>query len=116
MIEAHGVDHHEPGQVVLVGYVVPMPRNYVERRVREFARPQPAHEFGHHLAPTAILEGRDRHLKVPLLREPLRADGPELRQWETVAVVFAQVAARRLCGNLDPELNSARHDCNLAGS
>ena len=53
-------------------------------------------------------------LEVALLRETLRADRSELRQTKRLAVVLAQVAARRVARELDPEFHAARHDCDFA--
>src|SRR5215510_10406696 len=88
--------------------------DYVQRGVGKLARPQSAHEFRHHLAGAAVLERRYRRFEVALLREALRADGPELRQAENGPVVLAHVPARRILRQIDPELHAARHDGDFA--
>ena len=103
-------------QIVLVGHVVAVPRDHVERRVRQLARPEAAHE----LAPPPRT-CRDPRTRRPAPGSRAAARGPASR-WVRApasrngcAVVFAQVAARRVFCKLDPELHAARHDRDLAG-
>ena len=62
----------------------------------------------------ALLERRDRRQEIARVREPARADRPELGQAKVRAVVLANVAA---CGpvELDAEFHAARHDADFAG-
>src|SRR6266850_1481952 len=51
--------------------------NDVERRMRELARPESAHELRHHLALAGVLERRRRRLEIASLCQALRADRSE---------------------------------------
>ena len=75
MIEAHGVDAIEIRQIVLVGHVVPMPGNHVQRRVIDRRRPESSLELGHNpVIALSIFKRRYRSQKVARIRQTVRAN------------------------------------------
>nr|GFD53832.1 hypothetical protein [Tanacetum cinerariifolium] len=85
----------EQAQVIFVRHVVAVPGHDVERRVVELRAPQFAkellHQFGGLLA---VLEVRNRRLKVAGIGQPVAANRPEVWQAQGRAVVLADVTAR----------------------
>ena len=115
MVVAHGVHRVEAREVVLVRRVRAVPRDDVERRVVDLGLPEPALELRDDAeVAVALLVGRDRREEVARVREPVRADRPEIGQAEVRAVVLAYVAASGTVLELDAELDAARHDADLA--
>ena len=103
-------------QIVLVGRVVAVPGDDIERRVRELGDPErPAPLDVHARGRVAVLVGGHGRQEIALVRHAVGADRPALRQGEGAAVVLAQVAARGAAQELDPELHAARDDGDLAG-
>src|SRR3712207_2576147 len=100
----------------LVGVVVAVPGDHVERRVLELGGPKlpaPLHE--HPRGRVLVLVGRDGREEVALVGHAVGADRPALGQGEGAAVALAQVAPGRAALELDPDLHAARDDHDLAG-
>ncbi len=119
MVEADRVDGIEARQVVLVGRVVAVPGHHVEWRVIEAGRPQLARELGDELELAGlVLVARHRAQEVARIGQAVGADRPQAGQLEGTAIVFADIAARRLGAASEPdlELDPARDDGDLARS
>src|SRR3712207_1258153 len=99
----------------LVGVVVAVPGDHVEGRALELGGPQaPAPLDEHPRGRVLVLVGRDGREEVALVRHAVGADRPALGQGQRPAVVLAQVAAGRPALELDPDLDPARDDADLA--
>ena len=115
MVEADRADGVEAAQVVLVGRVVAVPGDHVERGVIERRRPQ----IGRRTSPrssnvaVAVLVAGDRGEEVARIGEPVGTDRTEIRQAQRRAEVLAYVAARRSVRQLDAEAQAARHHGDL---
>ena len=116
MIEAHGADHHEAGEIVFVRREIAVPGDDVERRVIHLRRPQIALEFGDHGARRlGVLVSRDGAEKIAHIGKAVGAERAELRQPQRDAVILADIAARRPVRQLDAKAQAARNDDDLAG-
>ena len=116
MVEADGVDGVEAGHVVLVGRVVAVPGDDVERASDCSARPELAEELGDDFEVAVdVFVGGDGGEEVAGVGEAVGADGAEVGQAEGLAVVFADVAAGLVVEELDAELDAARDDGEIAG-
>src|SRR5271170_118000 len=94
MVEADRVDRVVAGHVVLVGRVVSVPGDDVERGVVEGRDPETAEEFGDDVeAAFAIVEGGYGGEEIARVSEAVGADGAEIGQTKGLAVVFADVAS-----------------------
>ena len=97
MIEADGVDAIEICHVVLVGRVVAMPADHVERRVIDPRGPQLALKLAQALKLAVhILKGGDRGKKITRVGQPVGANRTQVRQTEGEAIVLADITAGRL--------------------
>ena len=116
MVEAHRVHRVEAREVVLVGIVVAVPRDDVERRMVELRAPQVPRELGDDFrGRIAILVGGDGREEIARIGEAVGADRAQLGEAEGRAIVLADVAACRAL-DLGAELDAARHHRDLAGS
>ncbi len=115
MVEGDGVDAVEQRQVVLVGRVVAVPADHVERRVIDERGPEPAEKFRGdvELAIAIFIRGNGRE-EIARIGEAVGADGAQLRQAERQAVVLADVTARLLLLKHNAELDAARDHADLA--
>ncbi len=114
MVEADRIDRVEPPQIVLVGRVVAVPGDHVERRMVQSRRPQPALEFLDQLGGAIdVLEGGHGRQEVARIGQAVGADRPQLRQAQQGAVVLADIAARRPIHQVDPEAHAAGDDRDL---
>ena len=115
MVERNRVNAVEQRQVVLVGRIVSMPADDVERRVVDECRPQPAQEFRSDVEfAFAIFIRRDRSLEVARIRKAIRADRPQFGKPEGQAVVLADISARLRLLEHHAELHSSRNHADLA--
>src|SRR3546814_13146300 len=82
-------------EVILVGHVVAVPGDHVERRLAELADMKaaaPLHGEARRLLP--VLEGGNRRQEVARVGEAVRADRAALRQGQRRRVVLAAEAPR----------------------
>ena len=94
MVEADRPHHVVPGEVVLVGGVIAVPADDVERGVIEFDHEEPPVEF--HIQLTGlfcVLEGGDRVEEVAGIGKAVGPDRAPFGDLEVGAVVFTDVAA-----------------------
>src|SRR5262249_32829234 len=111
-----GADRVEAAQVVTRRRQVAVPRDDVERAVIELRRPERALKLLHDLVLLIeIFVPSDRHLEVARVREPVRADRPELGDAERSAVVFADISTRRAADELDAKSHAARDQDDVTG-
>src|SRR3546814_8052430 len=95
MVETHRVHRAEASEVILVGHVVAVPGDHVERRLAELADMKaaaPLHGEARRLLP--VLEGGNRRQEVARVGEAVRADRAALRQGQRRRVVLADEAPR----------------------
>ena len=116
VVEQNRADRREAAEVVLVGRVVAVPGDHVERRVGDLRHPQrtaPLH--GQLRGCVAILVGRDRGQEVARVGQAVGADRPALGQGQGTAIVLAQITPDRTVRQLGAELDAARDHRDLAG-
>ena len=90
MIVADGAERVEAAQVVFVRRVVAVPGDHVQRRMIDAAPSTVPAEFRHQLeVPVAILVRGDRREEIARIRQPVRADRPEIREPQRRAEVLA---------------------------
>ena len=115
MVEAHRVHGVEAREVVLVGMVVAVPRDHVERRVVVARGPEVPAEAQHDVGGRfAILVCRHGDREIARAGEAVGADRPQLGKPEGRAVVLAHVAARGFTCELDAQAHAARNHRDLA--
>src|SRR5882724_11493351 len=94
MIERDRADRIKSSQIVSIGGVVAVPRNDVERRMIDLARPEVTAKLCNELVRAIlVLVPRDRRLKITRIRQPIRTDRPEIGEAKLFAVVLADVSA-----------------------
>src|SRR6185369_414067 len=80
MVEADAINAVEPGQVVLVGRVVAVPGDDIERRMIVFGFPKVSEKLGDYPEVAfAVLVASDWRKKVTGIGEAVGADGTEIR-------------------------------------
>jgi hypothetical protein len=93
-----------------------MPGDHVERGVADLGDVEAAAPLhGQPRGLLLVLERRHRGLEVARVGQAIGADRPAVGECELGTVVLAYVAARRAVDQLDLELDTARHDADLAG-
>src|ERR1700692_4124648 len=81
MIERNGVDAIEKAQVVLIGRVISVPRNNVQRRVIDRGRPELTHKLrGDVKVALTIFVCRYRCFEVARVRQAIGTDWAEFRE------------------------------------
>src|SRR4051794_30392828 len=108
MIEADAVHRIEAAQIIFVRSVVAMPGDDVERGMSLVSTVELPTELGDDFGTTdAVLDPGGRRQKVTTVGETVGPDRTFVRQIETLAVSFADVAVSRFFDEGDAEMNAA---------
>src|ERR1035438_4752371 len=117
MIETHGIDAVEICQIVLIGDVVPVPCNHVQRRVIDGCSPESSLKLGHDAkVALAIFKRGDGCQKIARVRQSICPNRPQVRQAKERTIVLADVTSRFLVEQLNTEADSALNHGDLAGT
>src|SRR5258708_21491119 len=107
MVEAHRVNAIEIRQIVLVGHVVAMPRNNIQRRMIDRSRPEFSLELGHNpVIAFAILKRRDWSQKVARFPHSIRANPSQIRQTKQPAIDRSSITTLVIVRQSKPKSNS----------
>ena len=117
MVEEDGADGGEGAEVVLIGRVVAVPGDDVQRGVLDGRGPEGASPLdGEGGGGVAVFEGGDGGEEVARVGEAVGSDGAAFGESEGGAVVFADVSAGGTGGEFCAELYAARNDADFSGS
>src|SRR4051812_23709163 len=115
MIETDRTHGIESPKVVLAWRKIAAPRDDIERRMLDVGLPHPALEFLDELeGACAVLVGGGGRKEVQRVGQGIGAQGPELREPERGAVVFAYVTARAASRKRNVELDAARDEADFS--
>ena len=117
MVEKQRPYWRKTTQIILIGRVVAVPGDHVQRGMLYLRGPKHAIPF-HHQGPWSIMIfiGRNGSQKVARIRQAISAYRPAFGQTECCAIVFANVSTGGSAQQLDTNLHPARNDANLSGN
>src|SRR6202048_3718558 len=115
MVEAHCIDEIEIRQIVLIRHVIPVPGDDVQRRMIDRRCPESSLKLGHNPEIAfAIFKLRYWSQKVARIRQPVRANRPQIRQTKQRTIVLADITARFFLQKFDAKTNFSLDLWNLA--